>query len=109
MIFVGNTLQNGPDAVALYIGNAVDFPIDTPVTSVNLIDALVYGTGDPDDLGLIQTLLIPGGQVQLDENENLSSETVSTSRCSASTRDGTAFTSGTTPTPDSVNAVVPCP
>ena len=34
-------LQNGPDAVALYVGNAADFPNGTSVTTANLQDAVV--------------------------------------------------------------------
>ncbi|MEZ5328392.1 MAG: lamin tail domain-containing protein [Verrucomicrobiales bacterium] len=52
-------LQNGPDAVALFAGDASDFPSSTPVTSDNLIDALVYGTDDPDASGLLD-VLTPG-------------------------------------------------
>ena len=43
IVFPNNTLQNGPDAVALYSANAADFPNGTAVTSTNLIDAIVYG------------------------------------------------------------------
>ncbi len=39
-------LQNGADAVGLYIGDDTDYPNDTPVSDVNLIDALVYDTND---------------------------------------------------------------
>ena len=49
LVFAGNILQNGADAVALYTGNAVDFPVNTPVTTTNLVDALVYDTSDADD------------------------------------------------------------
>jgi hypothetical protein len=35
-------VQNGPDAAAIYLGNAEDFPTNTAATSTNLIDALVY-------------------------------------------------------------------
>ena len=63
--FPNNTLQDGADAVALYVGNGSDFPNGTAVTTANLIDALVYDTDDADDAGLL-TLLISGGQV----NEN---------------------------------------
>lgn len=37
-----NTIQNGPDVVALYLGNDTDFPVFTPATNVNLIDAVAY-------------------------------------------------------------------
>lgn len=47
-----NTIQNGPDAVAIYLGNAEDFPLLTPATSLNLIDAIAYtgNTTQPSEL-----------------------------------------------------------
>ena len=48
-IGTSNTIQNGPDAVAIYQDVASNFPNGTPVTNVNLIDAIVYGTADDDD------------------------------------------------------------
>ncbi|MCF8367647.1 MAG: lamin tail domain-containing protein [Bacteroidales bacterium] len=65
VVGVDNIIQNGADAVALFIGNDTDFPNDTPVTDVNLIDALVYDTGDSDDPGLLP--LLNAGQPQIDE------------------------------------------
>lgn len=61
-----NILQDGPDAVALYRGNVSDFPRGTAVTTDNLIDALVYDTGDSDDAGLLT--LLNNGQPQVNEN-----------------------------------------
>lgn len=58
-------LQNGADAVALYVGDAADFPEDTPVTAAKLIDALVYDTNDDDVNGLINVLT--PGQPQVNE------------------------------------------
>ena len=55
-IFPNNTLQNGADAVALYTGDATDFPNDTPITTNDLIDAIVYDTNDNDDAGLLPLL-----------------------------------------------------
>ena len=37
-----NTIQNGPDVVALYLGSDTDFPFFTAATNVNLIDAVAY-------------------------------------------------------------------
>ena len=37
-------IQIGPDVVALYSGNAIDFPIGTPATTTNLLDAIAYST-----------------------------------------------------------------
>jgi Endonuclease I/Secretion system C-terminal sorting domain len=48
--------QNGPDGVGLYLGSSSDFPNNTIATSVNLIDAMVYGTADPDATSLMTLL-----------------------------------------------------
>ena len=37
-----NTIQNGPDVVALYIGNEADYPLYTSATNINLVDAVAY-------------------------------------------------------------------
>ncbi len=72
-------LQNGPDAVALYEGNAVDFPNDTPVTTTNLIDAIVYDTNDSDIPGLL--VLLNAGQPQVDEDGAGDKDNHSNQRC----------------------------
>lgn len=66
IIFGNGVLQNGADAVALYAGNASGFPNGTPVTTNNLIDAIVYDTDDADDAGLLA--LLNAGQPQVNEN-----------------------------------------
>lgn len=53
-----NSLQNGADAVALHVGNGIDYPNDTPVSGFGLIDAIVYDTNDSDVQGLL-TVLTP--------------------------------------------------
>ncbi|MFQ5676416.1 MAG: endonuclease/exonuclease/phosphatase family protein, partial [bacterium] len=65
LTFANGTLQNGPDAVALYSGDASDFPNGTSVTTNNLLDAIVYDTNDPDDPGLL--VLLNSGQRQVNE------------------------------------------
>jgi Lamin Tail Domain/Calx-beta domain/Secretion system C-terminal sorting domain len=53
------TIQNGQDAIALYEGNASDWPTGTAVSAFNVIDALVYSSGDgPDDA--LSAALTPG-------------------------------------------------
>ena len=52
-------LQNGPDAVALVDGWGVELPNGTPVEGVTPLDAVVYGSGDETDVGLL-SLLNPG-------------------------------------------------
>ena len=60
-------IQNGADAVALYTGTAADFASGTAPTTTNLVDAVVYGTSDPDATGLLTGL---GQTTQYDENAN---------------------------------------
>lgn len=62
-----NALQNGADAVAIYTANDTDFPTGTAVTLTGLVDALVYGTNDADDTGLLTGL---GETVQYNESAN---------------------------------------
>jgi Endonuclease I/Secretion system C-terminal sorting domain len=69
--------QNGPDGVALYQGNSSDFPNNTLATTTNLVDAMVYGTSDPNAAGL---MAIFGIVNQLDENINSAGTTQSIQR-----------------------------
>ncbi len=79
LVFTDNTLQNGADAVAIYLGNASDFPNGTPVTTANLVDAIVYDTDDPDDAGLL--VLLNTGQPQVNENQGGKGVDYSNQRC----------------------------
>jgi len=38
-----STMQNGPDAIGLYLGTTADFPNSTLATTTNLVDAVAYG------------------------------------------------------------------
>ncbi len=69
-----NTIQNGADAVALYMADAANFPDATPASTDGLVDAVVYGTSDADDTGLLTGL---GQTTQWDENENGAKDTES--------------------------------
>lgn len=79
IVFPGDGVQNGADAVALYAANATDFPLNTPITTTNLRDAIVYDTSDADDSGLL--VLLNAGQPQVDENGSANGTTVSMQRC----------------------------
>ncbi len=79
LTFPNNGLQNGADAVALYLGDASSFPNGTAVTTAGLIDAVVYDTNDGDDAGLLA--LLNAGQPQLNEGENGAQATESNGRC----------------------------
>ncbi|MEN9334514.1 MAG: hypothetical protein RLY35_1694, partial [Bacteroidota bacterium] len=81
---IGNgTLQNGADAVAVHIGNAVDFPNGTPANGNNLMDAQVYGTNDATANNLITGLtlntLFPG-YTQFDETAQVAGTDLTQSR-----------------------------
>ncbi len=71
-------IQNGADAIALYYGNAADFPNGTSINTQNLIDAVVYDTDDADDQGLL--ILLQPGEPQVNENMNGNKDTESLQR-----------------------------
>ena len=109
LVFGGNFLQNGQDAVALYVGNAADFPINTPVTLAGLQDAVVYDTDDADDAGLL-ALLNPG-EPQVNENGGGDGTGHSIGRCpdgSGGARNSSTYQAAT-PTPDGSNICPPPP
>ena len=87
-----NVIQNGADAVAIYLGSSFDFPEGTLATTSNLIDALVYDTSDADDTVLMDLL---GVTQQI--NEGAANNTNSIQRAN----DGTYFVA--TPTPRQLN------
>ncbi|WP_445719641.1 endonuclease [Flavobacterium sp.] len=55
-VFPNATIQNGPDVVAIYSGNATDFPLNTLATSTNLIDALAYSNANTQPAAMMTTL-----------------------------------------------------
>jgi len=79
IIGTSDIVQNGADAVALYLGTTEDFPSGTAPTERNLVDAIVYDTGDADDSALIDVLT--PGQEQIDEDGNGEKDTESNQRC----------------------------
>ncbi len=83
--------QNGPDGVAIYLGSSADFPNNTLATSANLIDAMVYGTNDPDATDLMALL---GVTTQLNESGSGSSVNHSIQRKSDGTFEIKAPTPG---------------
>ena len=69
LVFANALLQHGPDAVALYFAPITNFPNGGAISSNNLVDAAVYGTGDAPIPPLITALglnAIPG-YAQFDE------------------------------------------
>jgi len=78
-----STIQNGPDAVGLYIGNASDFPLNTPATSSNLIDEIAYSNSGNTSATALMTIL--GETVSYNENQNGLASTQSIQRKSDGT------------------------
>lgn len=77
MLGPDNTIQNGTDAVAIYQDSAATFPDGTAATTTNLIDAVVYTTGDGDDEDLRMAL---GLSTFYDEDANGMKDTESVQR-----------------------------
>ena len=109
LIFANGVLQNGADAVAIYQGDATSFPTNTPVTTTNLIDAVVYDTADADDPGLL--VLLNSGQPQVDEDAGGAAATDSIQRCPNGSGGGrnTSTYLARTPSPDAANNCPPPP
>lgn len=79
LVLAPNSLQDGADAVALYYADASQFSIGDGITTNDIIDALVYDSGQPDALGLLT--LMNAGQPQINENENADAANQSMARC----------------------------
>jgi len=70
VIINNNGIQNGADAVAIHVGNAVDYPNDTNVSGFGLIDAIVYDTNDSNVAGLLDILTPRQGQKNEDDADD---------------------------------------
>jgi predicted extracellular nuclease/methionine-rich copper-binding protein CopC len=79
LVMSDSLLQNGPDAVALYRANATAFPVGSAVTTENLIDALVYDSGQETDAGLLPLML--AGELEANENSRDLDDLHSLQRC----------------------------
>jgi len=101
-------LQDGADAVALYSADAVAFPNGTPVTGDDLLDALVYDSGQDDDSGLL--VLLNPMQPQINEAGAGDLLSHSSQRCpdGAGGRRNTDLYAQAVPTPGEPNACVVC-
>ena len=118
LVMPGNTIQNGVDAIGLYVGNAADFTTGnttgTLATTTNLVDAIVYKTGaDTDGVGLAGLLGMTGPDVDEfgRDGTSLSGSLDSIGRLpngSGAAKDSTSWTF-MTPTPGAANGVVPEP
>ncbi|MEZ4461831.1 MAG: lamin tail domain-containing protein [bacterium] len=82
-----NLLQNGADAVALYLGAPV--ANGSAATATNLVDLVVYDTDDGDDAGLLA--LFPTPQPQLNESAFGTKDDDSNQRCAGGALNTTYF------------------
>jgi hypothetical protein len=73
-----NSIQNGPDAVAIYLGNASDFPLNTTAIVTNLIDALAYSNSASTSPSALMSIL--GETICYNENSNNLASTQSIQR-----------------------------
>jgi hypothetical protein len=94
IVIPNNVIQNGEDAVAVYQAPVANFPDSTLATSVNVVSALAYDTGDPDAVTLMGLLNIVPPQVQMDENANSAQATESIQRKNDGTYEVKAPTPG---------------
>ena len=78
ILVVNAMIQNGPDVVALYQGNDVDFPLNTPATNTGLIDALAYSNGATVQPTALMTVF--GLSTCVNENEGSAAATKSIQR-----------------------------
>jgi hypothetical protein len=88
-----NQVQNGADGAVLLQGSVGDFPNDSPIPASGLIDALIYGTGDGDDAGLLDGVFGAGNAAaaQIDEGANGMKDTQSIQRCDSARMDGSVW------------------
>ena len=92
LTFPINTIQNGPDAVAIYLGNDTDYPFGTSATSANLIDALAYSNNATT--GPTALMSIFGLSTFINENQTLNAATHSIQRKTDGTYEVKAPTPG---------------
>lgn len=79
VIGASNSVQNGADAAVLVGAQAANFPNGSALPTDNILDALVYGTNDADDTGLLA--LLNEGQAQINESAGNGSPVDSNQRC----------------------------
>jgi len=108
LVLPDGLLETGADAVALHDGTAAQCPDGTPVTTADLVDAVVYDTGQPDDPGLL--VLLNEDQPQVDESGAGDAPAHSNQRCangSGGQRNSDTFAQAL-PTPGADNRCVIC-
>ena len=101
-----NTLQNGPDALALFDATAVSLVAGMPLTTTGLVDAVVYGPADEPAAALLA--LLEPGEAALDEGAGAGAAVDSLQRC-PNGAGGPRRTAPYRPDPPSAGQPNPCP
>ncbi|AUC77384.1 endonuclease [Olleya sp. Bg11-27] len=99
IIIPPNLIQNGADAVALYLGDATDFLEGTLATQTDLVDALVYDTSDSNDTELMALL---GVTDQISEGSSNNTNSIQRFDDGLGNADSITYVS-TEPTPRALN------
>ncbi|QXP59774.1 endonuclease [Olleya sp. HaHaR_3_96] len=99
IIIPPNLIQNGADAVALYLGDDTDFLEGTLATQTDLVDALVYDTSDSNDAELMALL---GVTDQINEGSSNNTNSIQRFDDGLGNADSITYVS-TEPTPRALN------
>lgn len=78
LVIPNSSIQNGPDVVALYLGNASDYPLDSPASATNIIDVLAYSNSPTTSPTTLMSTF--GLTVCINENQTLNAATKSIQR-----------------------------
>ncbi|MEZ5473047.1 MAG: endonuclease [Marinicella sp.] len=78
-LLINNALEDGADAVVLYASDSSNFNVGDAITSTDIMDAIVYDSGQADDAELLA--LINPGQPQVNEDANGDAMNESLIRC----------------------------
>jgi Endonuclease I/Secretion system C-terminal sorting domain len=68
-IIPNETIQNGPDVIAIYQANASDFPLDTPAHTTGFVSGLAYSNSNTTSPSQLMSIL----GITVFTNENLTS------------------------------------
>lgn len=78
-ILTPDSVADGADAVAIYYSDVSNFPNGTAITNTDILDALVYDSGQAVDAELLALMNV--GQTQVNENANNNAASESLARC----------------------------
>ncbi|XP_070811430.1 uncharacterized protein, partial [Pituophis catenifer annectens] len=104
IILSKGTIQNGPDAIALYFGRS-DLYVGMPVDNKGLVDALVHKSNKRDKADELVRVLTPGTEPFLEDPSFRTTDDESLERCQG--MDSQRFFQLGAPTPGADNHCIP--